>query len=371
MTVIEDQKLKNTQVFMFDIENTLFDVIGPGIKAQAAYLPLVAKKLGIDTRTFGLEIGRAMDLEKEVIAANIPQLTPSVIKAAGAAGYLDAAEALPKLDAIYAAFDRHDNGVKQLITDFNAQYADAINGEHGFLVKENAAYNKISHTGLDLYPHIKDYLRELRSRGFPVIFVSSKHIEGLLPNVKKFGLDKEADLIISAPHKDDMTTLGADTWTYEPEVVHAGLDTKHMTFPQAGMLKKSPVGFKELAKTLGINLEHAAMTGDNPVEDIKAIQKQGGIGILAGWGDTRPQMEPLKDYHWYYKSALEEGKDVKPDMTFIDPADIIKRVRKLDLKADPAIKAGIMKRVADLDLSQQPQAVNVKTARKAVPKSKM
>jgi hypothetical protein len=113
------------------------------------------------------------------------------------------------------------------------------------------------------------------------------------------------------------------------------------------------------------------MTGDNPPEDVKAMQSQGGIGILAGWGDTRPQMEPLKDYHWYYKSALEEGKGVVPDMTFMDPADIIKRVRALDLKADPAIKAGIMKHVADLDQSQQPQAANVKTARKTVPKSKM
>lgn len=37
-----DQRMQQAKAFFFDIENTMYDVIGPGIKATAYFLPAAA-----------------------------------------------------------------------------------------------------------------------------------------------------------------------------------------------------------------------------------------------------------------------------------------------------------------------------------------
>jgi phosphoglycolate phosphatase-like HAD superfamily hydrolase len=347
---MSDQRLKNTTVFFFDVENTIYEVIRPGIKAMASFLPAVAGKLGIHKDILGQEIGRALTLEYKVAAHDVVHLSPTVIKKAGVAGYLDAEAALPLLDRIYAT---SGNEVKDLITAFDTLYKPAIVGrpamngapaEKGLLSEEHEDYQRVSKQDIQLYPYISELLQELRDRGFPVICLSSQNVKGLAPHVAAQGVDKHADLFISAAN--DMSLAPQDQWDFTPAQAKAGLSAPHIVFPGAGMIKKHPQGFGKVASLLGIDLSQAAMIGDNLPEDIASMQKHGGLGILAGWGDTRADMAPLQNYHWYFAKAIAAGRQTTPDIVFDQPLDLIQRIRDLDLKGDPTVTSAFQKTVA-------------------------
>lgn len=307
----------------------------------AYYLPSVAEKLGTSSDAFGLEIDRALKLQYEVAPPKVAHLTPSVIVKAGEAGYLDAEEALRQLEAIYQA---SGNDVKEKIAAYDALYKKPV--MEGFLAEESKAYDKIASPGIVLYDHILDLLRELRSRDFLVGFVSSKNASGIVGTISALGLDREVDFIVTAA--DNMNLAPVTDWTFTPTRVQHGLKAPQIVFPEAGMVKKHPAGLTNVAAVLGVDMNRVVMTGDNPPEDVSNTQRQGGIGVLAGWGDVREAMAPQENYHWYYKSAITAGRSTVPDVTFADPNDFIGLVRSLDLKGDPALKEAAQKRLDQL-----------------------
>ncbi|MEZ0225963.1 MAG: HAD family hydrolase [Alphaproteobacteria bacterium] len=336
-----EQRMQQAQAFFFDIENTMYDVIGPGIKATAYFLPAAAEKLGTSSDAFGLEIDRALRLQFDVAPNKVAHLTPSVIAKAGEAGYLDADEALKQLAEIYKA---SGNDVKEKIAAYDALYKKPV--MEGFLAEESKTYDKIASPGLALYNHVLDLLRELRSRDFLVGFVSSKNASGIVHTISALGLDREVDFIVTAA--DNMNLAPVTDWTFTPTRIQAGLKAPHIVFPEAGMVKKHPAGLTNVAAALGVDMNRVVMTGDNPPEDVANTQKQGGIGVLAGWGDVREAMAPQQNYHWYYKSAITAGRSTVPDVTFADPSDFIEFVKSHGLKGDPALKEAALKQLDQL-----------------------
>lgn len=335
------ERIQQIQAFFFDIENTMYDVIGPGIKATAYFLPAAAEKLGTSSNALGLEIDRALKLQYEVAVHKVVHLAPSVIRRAGEAGYLDAEEALKQLEDIYRA---RGNDVKEKIVAFDTLYKAPV--MEGFLADECKAYEKIASPGVVLYDHILDLLRELRSRDFLVGFVSSKNISGIANTISALSLDREVDFIVTAA--DNMNLAPVETWGFTPTRVQAGLKAPHIVFQNAGMVKKHPAGLTNVAEVLGVDISRVAMTGDNPPEDVANTQKQGGLGLLAGWGDTREAMAPQENYHWYYKSAITAGRSTKPDFSFATPSDFIDFVKSWNLKGDPALKKAVQERLDQL-----------------------
>ena len=268
-------------------------------------------------------------------------LTPSVIAKAGEAGYLDAEEALKKLDAIHKA---SGNDVKEKIAAYDALYKKPV--MEGFLAEESKAYDKIASPGIALYDHILDLLRELRSRDFLVGFVSSKNASGIVHTISALGLDREVDFAVTAA--DNMNLAPLAEWTFAPTRVQAGLAVPQIVFQDAGMVKKHPAGLSNVAAVLGVDMNRVVMTGDNPPEDVANTQRQGGIGVLAGWGDVCEAMAPQENYHWYYKNAIAAGRSTTPDFTFADPENFIDLVKSLDLRGDPALKEAALKRLNQL-----------------------
>lgn len=342
-----DQRMQQARAFFFDIENTMYDVIGPGIKATAYFLPVAAEKLGISSDAFGLQIDLALKLQYEVAPNKVAHLTPSVIAKAGEAGYLDAGEALKQLDAIYKS---SGNDVKEKIAAFDALYKKPV--MEGFLAEESRTYDKIASPGIALYDNITDLLRELRSRDFLVGFVSSKNVSGIAHTISALGLDREVDFIVTAA--DNMNLAPVGEWAFTPTRVQAGLAAPHVVFPEAGMVKKHPAGLTNVAAALGIDMGSVVMTGDNPPEDVANTQKQGGIGVLAGWGDVREAMAAQENYHWYYKSAITAGRSTVPDITFATPNEFIGYVQSHDLKGDPALKTAALKKLQQLEEGNVP-----------------
>lgn len=168
--------------------------------------------------------------------------------------------------------------------------------------------NKTRKAATELYPRVKDTLKEVRNNGIMVAAYTESVAYWTEWRIKHTDLDGIIQYLYSAPDHDLPTGTTIEDLRRRPKEEYGLKQTVHRHVPR-GEVKPNPDILASILRELQCGADDAVYVGDSLMKDVAMAKDAGVLDIHAAYGEAqrRPEYELLRRVsHWPDSTVAQE-----------------------------------------------------------------